>query len=115
MTLTSQKMIVKSCRFASKSNKALNQNNLFAEIDLKDQVFDFDESENQPQKKKANIKLISIIAACALVATVTLVAILVIVVKKRTNPNVYSYEQEGIEMSSQSRDISQNSLVTPLI
>ena len=108
----SPKMIVKSCKFSSNSFKALNQNGQFASIDLKDQIFESDQFEESSGKKKS---MKSIIIISVLVMALVIVVSLVIFIKKRINPNVYSNVNDGIEMSSQSTDISMNSLVTPLI
>lgn len=104
-------MIVKSCRFSSSSTNALNQNGQFASIDLKDQIFESSQFEEYA-KKKMNVKSVAIISVSVLAVVVILIVTIVVIIKKRTNPNVYSIEYDGIEMSTSSTNLSLN---TPLI
>lgn len=105
----SPKLTIKSCKYSSKFERALNKNNNFASIDIKDQIFEFDELEEHFAKKKMNAKLISIITVSALAVVIILITTIIIVLKKRINPNKYSSIQDKPEIS---RDITEKTLIT---
>lgn len=104
----SPKLVIKSCKYSSKLEKVLNINKQFASIDIKDQIFEFNEFEEYSEKKKINVKLISIIAASVLAVMIVLITI-VIVLKKRIYPNTNSSKQDKIETS---REIYEKPLLT---
>lgn len=112
----SPKLMIKSCKFACAFERVFNKdmNNDFFSMDIKDQVFEFDE-QSVNKSQKGNVQLIAIIAASAAAVIVIVVVIVVIVIKKKKNKSLTAVDQSEVEMSVDHNNSFDEALNLPLI
>ena len=109
----SSKVFIKSYKFSSNVKDAFNfdLNNDFISINIKDQVFEFNDHAENKKTTKSSWKFnpISAASVCAL-AVILVAALIIMMIKKNKNKSI-----ADDELSNENKDNQEISLTAPLI